>query len=1130
MCGIVGLLNWRDSNAPGDLTKIIVKMTECLTHRGPDDHGCWIDHERGNGFGHRRLSIVDLSKNARQPFWDFEGRYGITYNGEIYNFKELRAELTSKGISFRSKSDTEVLLEALKMWDLKALDRIDGMFAFAFFDSDRNRTLLARDRMGEKPMYWSQIGRSFAFASELSALRIIPGFDDRIDSDAVASYMYFQYLDGERAFYRGANKLLPGCWMTVIDGVIREKGRYFQFDFSDERDDRPLDQKVDHLESLLLRSIERRLDTDVPTGAFLSGGVDSALVVALIRKGLGAPIDTFSLGFGNTLLSEHKDARFIAAYLNTQHHEKVADLDSLNQSFQSVIDALDEPNADTSCFPTFLLSEFTRKHVKVALSGDGADELFGGYSRYTEMLRDHNRVGGQDVGSAYYSGHHAVWSLTDIKQILTEPIDGFQNQLDRIHLELSLPKGNDIDSLRRTDALHYLPGSVLSKVDRMSMHHGLEVRTPFLDPAIIAFALRMPADSIHSGSEGKVILKALAERYLPRDYVYKTKVGFSIPNDESWFAGVRSLLQKNDEITSSEFTLEALINWNLSKTLAQGNLFQLWNLCVLNCFTRTRKLEAFPRKNSLSNWIENHHNSTGFTEKVKDNLAPILFDRKSGSFLPFSKDMILDDLKDHLSFGHTIRTDSLAETIYSEKVSILRKDTPVRAWRILKELNFWVVNRRTQNRQCRILRELIEHDEGEKKDRNDPPQRIVYLIHDLASAGAQRQLCYHAIGSKKAGFDVSVVILWRFSVINSHYLPWLEKEKIPVFSCCYPNADDFFDPGEILKGEKACFFLSLQPDRRKEIWNLMTYLQMLKPCRLHCFVDFSCLAGSLATILCEIPQVIFSFRNHNPTKFNFNIPGLKPLYQTLFHSSRLRLSGNSNAGNNDYARWLGIDPDRIEVIHNGIDLQQWKPVTEQERKKSRSRFQIPEDTVCLLGIFQMEHYKRPIYFLDIIKLLVSSLDRKMKVLVVGTGKLLPAFRSAIAERELEGVVEILGRVEDIPGIMAAGDLLLLTSGYGEGTPNVILEAQARGIPIVATESGGGIREAVRQGESGWVLGDDDTQSIVTTCAKILNDECLKQQMGEIGRRHIEEIFSLEILQKNLIKFYNKMDINPVILS
>ncbi|MDO8835136.1 MAG: asparagine synthase (glutamine-hydrolyzing), partial [Vicinamibacterales bacterium] len=462
MCGIAGILNWSSRQADGDLPQLLGQMSDRLAHRGPDDAGQWVEPTTGTGFAHRRLSIIDLSAQGRQPFVDAEGRHVLVLNGEIYNYLELREELRAKGVEFRTATDTEVLLEALKLWGRDALDRLDGMFAFAFHDVAARRTLLARDRFGEKPLYWAQIGHALVFASELVALSGLPGFDGRVDSDAVAEYLYLQYLDSPHAIHRSARKLPPGSWMLVEGGQIRSSGRYFAFRPSEEKRVWNADALADELEDILVRSLRRRLLSDVPTGAFLSGGVDSALVAALICKKLGRPLQTFTLGFAGTPHSEHHQARATATHLGCDHHEKLLAPAALTE-FSTVAGALDEPNADTSCLPVYHLAAFARTGITVALSGDGADELFAGYSRYGRMLTaaTHDTSYGEP-GRAYYSQHLQVWGEAQFMPALHDRPDGFLQQRDALFAEIDSSPLSLCDRLRMADVNHYMPGSVLA--------------------------------------------------------------------------------------------------------------------------------------------------------------------------------------------------------------------------------------------------------------------------------------------------------------------------------------------------------------------------------------------------------------------------------------------------------------------------------------------------------------------------------------------------------------------------------------------------------------------------------------------------------------------------------------------
>ena len=364
MCGITGLFSTqRAIPEAAEQDHVLRRMTDVIAHRGPDDQGIWHDEQGRCSLGHRRLSIIDTSSAGHQPMADPSGRWVISYNGEIYNFEEVRAQLQACGITFRGRTDTEVLLQALALWGVDALARLDGMFALAAFDRHSGQLILARDAFGEKPLYYAELaGGGLAFASELQALEAVPGIGRSVGVDAVAELLMFQYIGAPRTIYSGINKLPPAHWLIAYPGQAPKIGKYFEFrPGSSGFDHRPIADLADELEDILVRSLRRRLVADVPLGAFLSGGVDSSTVCALIRRRLNVPLKTFSIGFQGTPESEHEIARMFAEHLGTEHHDKVL-APNTSEFLLNIGRVLDEPNADSSCLPTYLLSAFAREN------------------------------------------------------------------------------------------------------------------------------------------------------------------------------------------------------------------------------------------------------------------------------------------------------------------------------------------------------------------------------------------------------------------------------------------------------------------------------------------------------------------------------------------------------------------------------------------------------------------------------------------------------------------------------------------------------------------------------------------------------------------------------------------------
>lgn len=598
MCGIAGLYHAASLAASGDEARhLLDRMNQTMVHRGPDAHGLWSD-EAGRCFlAHRRLSIIDTSDAGRQPMLSGSGRWVVSFNGEIYNFLELRPKLEAAGIQLCGRTDTEVLLEALALWGIDALPKLDGMFAFAAFDRESGELLLARDPFGEKPLYYMELaGGGLAFASELQALETLPGFDGEVSLDAIGELLMFQYIGAPRTIYRAVKKLEPGYWLRAFpDGRI-ERGRYFEF--RPGRDgfvQRPLHDLVDELEDILTRSVQRRLISDVPLGAFLSGGVDSSTVCALVHNKLGRPLKTFSIGFKDAPESEHEAARRFAAHLGTEHHDQIL-APHTSDFLLEIGRLLDEPNADSSCMPTYLLARYARQFVTVALSGDGGDELFCGYGRYFATLDENQRwelgtLPGWQPGRAYYANRILVSEEAHVEELFGFVPEGLAAHLARLRNEIDQESVPLICRLRKSDADNYMPGAVLPKVDRMSMRHSLEVRTPFLNMELARFAEKLPGEMLYAQGRGKLLLRELACRYLPRDWINAPKQGFGIPMTQ-WACGellgaAGTLLESEDSRLRQSFGMDGIGRFMARQRSPNGfATYQVWALAMLESWTR----------------------------------------------------------------------------------------------------------------------------------------------------------------------------------------------------------------------------------------------------------------------------------------------------------------------------------------------------------------------------------------------------------------------------------------------------------------------------------------------------------------------------------------------------------------
>lgn len=617
MCGIAGIIDLGAGFGRAELQRIATAMRDTMVPRGPDDAGLWLDPAGGCALAHRRLSIIDLSADGRQPMGNEDGSVQVTFNGEIYNFATLRDELIAQGHAFRSHTDSEVLPHLFEDLDPAHLDRLDGMFALGIWHRPSRRLLLARDPFGKKPLYYAQGPGWLAFASELRAFVEIPGFDARIDRDALAYYLLLQYVPAPYSLYRSVRKLPPGCSLVADasgDAIaLRPVARYFQFQANEPAGasaHRSLAEREEELRLAVREAVRKRLVSDVPLGAFLSGGVDSALVAAMVTRELGQPLRTFSIGFAGTSETEHEQARQVAQHLGTEHHEQLLAPDAL-QLVQEIAERLDEPNGDSSCLPTFLLSRYTRGQVTVALSGDGGDELFGGYGRYRDTLleagtgwrRLAQRLRGRHrdtPADGYLSPRWLTFLPDQVADLLGELPAAPRETLNRWRTALNDARQPLLHRMRNLDVETYLPGAVLAKVDRMSMQVALEVRCPLLDRRVAELAQGLPADACwQPPAQTKRILKELAGRYLPPEWLRRPKMGFGLPSSAWSHEAMLGLAR--DLLLAPSSRLATLLDERALRTLverqAQPGLFsiyQVWPLLILELWLRHQGEMAAP--------------------------------------------------------------------------------------------------------------------------------------------------------------------------------------------------------------------------------------------------------------------------------------------------------------------------------------------------------------------------------------------------------------------------------------------------------------------------------------------------------------------------------------------------------
>ena len=644
MCGLAGAFYLTDVLSAGRLDDVLERMIGTIVHRGPDDKGVWCDAQSGIGLGFRRLSILDLSEAGHQPMRSASGRFTVVFNGEVYNFGELSEELRADGVRFRGHSDTEVILAAFDRWGVEAaVRRFAGMFAIALWDADKRRLSLIRDQVGIKPLYVYQKAGVVAFASEIKALREIPGFDDTIDSDALGAFLRYLYIPAPASIFRHVSKLRPGHVLHITDPgaplpeaepywtamEAAQRGLSNPFDGSDA-------EAVDQLERLLTNSVRLQMQSDVPLGALLSGGVDSSLVVALMQAGSGRQVETFSIGFDSPEFNEAPFAARVATHLGTKHTQlMLTDADALNV-VPMLPDIYDEPFADSSQIPTFLVCQLARRQVTVALAGDGGDELFAGYHRYLRgsrlaaWLRRTPRVARAAIADAIGRVSPSTWDRVASSRALPGALRQHRagdklhrlaflvNSTDERTMYRSLVSAwqrpgdvvrggkdpaTDFDALLRASSVPglidrmlladlgvYLPDDLLAKTDRASMATSLEVRVPLLDHRVVEFSWRIPMSMKIRDGRGKWLLRQVLHRHVPMELVDRPKMGFEVPI-EAWLRGrLRAwgeALLSDDQFLNGE--LDAVVvrrAWDDLQAGRSGMSHRLWAVLMYQAWKK----------------------------------------------------------------------------------------------------------------------------------------------------------------------------------------------------------------------------------------------------------------------------------------------------------------------------------------------------------------------------------------------------------------------------------------------------------------------------------------------------------------------------------------------------------------
>jgi len=625
MCGIVGFITFKARDIPDD--GLLRQMRESLSHRGPDDRGEYVRPIDDGGpfvyLGHRRLSIIDLG-GGHQPLSNEDGTVWVVFNGEIYNFRDLRGELEARGHQFQTHSDTEVIVHSYEEYGEECFRRFNGMFGIGIWDERRGRLVLARDRMGKKPLYYCLTNETFIFASELKAILTYPDFRRKVNPLSLMKYLFYEFVPSPHTIFDEAKKLPSASYLILRSGSVEVIEYWSPFSLGRMRESISESEAEVRMMELLKRAVRRRLISDVPLGVFLSGGIDSSAITALAQNEVSGKVKTFSIGFEDPSFDESKYASLVSKFLRTEHYEQRMTPSDLLHIVPNLPDILDEPMADASILPTYLLSKFTRGHVTVALGGDGGDELFAGYPTYLAhklafqyerflgnlhpiftFLGDLLPVSDDNISfdfkvKRFLSGirypdsiRNSVWlgsfSFPDIENVISPEMKGQFNP-NRLVEEISSYEKR-LDPKDRTTVLQYLDlklylqESILVKVDRASMACSLEVRAPFLDHELVEFVMGLPAELKLKRFTSKYVLKKAMKPFLPKEVIERKKKGFGVPIAK-WVKGpLRELFE--ELLLPDRIRREGFLNPDYVTTLLQDHLMnkkdnrkQLWTLLV----------------------------------------------------------------------------------------------------------------------------------------------------------------------------------------------------------------------------------------------------------------------------------------------------------------------------------------------------------------------------------------------------------------------------------------------------------------------------------------------------------------------------------------------------------------------
>lgn len=1093
MCGIAGFLDKTFRNPMETHHSTAGRMGDAIRHRGPDDAGTWVDTSAGIALAHRRLSILELSPAGHQPMLSGSGRYVIVFNGEIYNFQELRKELEKSNnapLHFRGHSDTEVLLACFDNWNVEpTLSRVNGMFAFALWDRQERVLYLGRDRLGEKPLYYGWMGGVFLFGSELKALRAHPSFEADIDRGALALCLRHGCIPAPHSIFRGVQKLLPGTFLAVTSAPLANPAPVPFWSLRRIAEDGVADpfrgserEAVEQLETLLRDAVRMRMLSDVPLGAFLSGGVDSSLVTSLMQAESVRPIKTFSIGFSEAEYDEAGNAARIARYLGTEHTElRVTPRDAM-----AVIPSLpaiyDEPFADSSQIPTFLLCRMARQHVTVGLSGDGGDEVFCGYTRHVwsdslwkfidAMPQPFRRA----TAAACLSMSPEVWDslfrffYPFLPSVMKHRLPG-----QKLHKLARLLALGNLESVYQTlvshwndpaeivigaeepptaitapgdwakrlpftqrmmflDAATFLPDDMLTKADRASMAVSLEMRIPLLDHRVVEFAWRLPMSMKLRGHQGKWILRELLSRYVPRPLVARPKSGFSIPLDR-WLRGplrdwAESLLAER-RLRENGFFQVRPIREKWAEHLSGKSAWQhhLWDILMFQAWWDANCQPPLAAASRGSG-------ACSFPMEVFPGSSDAVFARKEACIQTLAPANVSPEtpatVKDR-------QKDPFDVCGVRQKAS----------WKILflvtEDFSFWA-RRRPLARQA--------ESEGAE-------------VWVMTCPGPYAEKLKHE------GFRV---IQWRVSRASLNPL-----RELHAFL-------------QVLKA-----YRSLQPD--------LVHHFALKPA----------VYGGLAARMCKEVSCVHSIVGLGPvfTSQHWTMRCVRGLLVPLLRTALKRNPSTSifqNQDNlDDLVRREAIRADQAVLIRgSGVNTAQFVPRPEPDG--------VP--VVILPGRMVWEKGVREF---------VAAADRLraqgVSARFVLAGEPDPDHTTSIPRAQLRewdesGVVEWWGQQDNMPEVFARSNLVCLPS-HGEGVPKALIEAASSGRAIVASDVPG-CREVVRHGENGLLVPAHDSAALAGALATLLQDASLRVRMGSRGREIALREFAEELVLTQVLAVYRDL--------